>query len=158
MQVLRGHRSVLLAAQLFTLITQVSKGSESRAIALAAELDLTLSQLRALVALWQAHEPLSVGALADAVGLSDAAAVRMVDGLLLNGLAARREDEHDRRIKRISLSAAGREAVTTLVAAKRESLEALTSTLLDEEVDLLSAALGAILTRLELPLDLPASR
>ncbi len=78
-------------------------------MALAAELDLSLSQIRALLLLWrEVAELLSLGERADGVGLSDAAAaVRMVDGLLRGDLVVRREDERDRRVKRITLSAAG---------------------------------------------------
>lgn len=151
------HRSnaEVLAAQLFALMTAISKGSEPRAMALAAELDLSLSQLRALLVLWRADEPVSLGALAQGVGLSDAAAVRMVDGLLRHGLVARREDEHDRRVKRIALSASGSDAVSSLVAARRESIERLARSLLSDEADRLGDALKPIVARLELPLELP---
>ena len=158
MQSLQAQKASLLAAQLFALMTQVSQGSESRAMTLAAELDLSLSQLRALVVLWRAEEPVSLGALAQGVGLSDAAAVRMVDGLLRGDLVARREDLHDRRIKRITLSAAGLEAVQGLAAAKREEFEQLALALLPDELDELTAALDPIVARLGLPLDLAVNR
>jgi len=158
MQSLQAQKSSLLAAQLFTLMTQVSPGSESRAMTLAAERDLSLSQLRALVVLWRAEEPVSLGALAQGVGLSDAAAVRMVDGLLRGDLVARREDLHDRRIKRITLSAAGLEAVQGLAAAKLEEFEQLALALLPDELDQLTAALDPIVARLGLPLDLAVNR
>jgi DNA-binding MarR family transcriptional regulator len=158
MQSLQAEKCSLLAAQLLALMTQVAQGSESRAIALAAELDLSLSQLRALLVLWRAEEPVSLGALAQGVGLSDAAAVRMVDGLLRSDLVARREDSHDRRIKRITLSAAGVEAVQGLVAAKREGLERLAQALLPDELEQLTAALEPIVARLGLPLELPVGR
>ena len=158
MQSLQAQKSSLLAAQLFALMTQVAQGSESRAMALAAELDLSLSQLRALLVLWRAEEPVSLGSLAQGVGLSDAAAVRMVDGLLRSDLVVRREDLHDRRIKRITLSAAGREAVQGLVAAKREEFERLAQALLPDELDQLTAALDPIVARLGLPLDLVVGR
>jgi DNA-binding MarR family transcriptional regulator len=157
MQSLQAQKSSLLGAQLFALMTQVAQGSESRAMTLAAELDLSLSQLRALLVLWRAEEPVSLGALAHGVGLSDAAAVRMVDGLLRSDLVLRREDLHDRRIKRITLSAAGSEAVQGLVAAKHEEFDQLAQALLPEELDQLTAALDPIVLRLGLPLD-PAVR
>ena len=158
MQSLQVRRSSLLAAQLLALMTQMAQVTESRAMALAAELDLSLSQVRALLVLWRAEEPVSLGALAQGVGLSDAAAVRMGDGLLRGDLVARREDVHDRRIKRITLSAAGVEAVTGLVAAKREELQQLAQTLLPGELDQLTAALDPIVARLGLPLEAGAER
>jgi DNA-binding MarR family transcriptional regulator len=144
----------VLAAELFALMTAISKGSEPRAMALAAELDLSLSQLRGLLVLWRAAEPISLGALAHGVGLSDAAAVRMVDGLLRHGLVIRREDDHDRRVKRIALSPSGGDAVRSLVAARRESIERLAESLLPAEVDRLSDALKPIVARLELPTEM----
>jgi DNA-binding MarR family transcriptional regulator len=158
MQSLQVRRASLLAAQLLALMTQVTQVTESRAMALAAELDLSLSQVRALLVLWRAEEPVSLGELARGVGLSDAAAVRMVDGLLRGDLVVRREDAHDRRIKRITLSAAGLEAVTGLVAAKREELELLAQTLLPDELEQLTAALDPIVARLGLPLEVAAER
>jgi DNA-binding MarR family transcriptional regulator len=82
----------------------------------------------------------------------------MVDGLLRGDLVVRREDAHDRRIKRITLSAAGLEAVTGLVAAKREELELLAQTLLPDELEQLTAALDPIVARLGLPLEVAAER
>jgi DNA-binding MarR family transcriptional regulator len=147
---LQKRNAAVLAAQLLALMTHVSQGMEWRGVSLAAELELSLSQLRALLVLWRAESPLSLGDLADGVGLSDAAAVRMVDGLLRGDLVVRREDEHDRRIKRITLSATGAEAVSKLVEAKRGSLERLASSLVPEEVDRLAAALEPIIARLGL--------
>lgn len=142
-------KPALLASQLLALMTKVIQSSEPRAIALATELDLSLSQMRAMLALWKAAQPVSLGTLAEAVGISDAAAVRMVDGLLKCGLAVRREDDHDRRIKRIGLTATGTDAVRRLVTAKREGLEALAESLPARDLDRLIAALAPIVSRLQ---------
>jgi DNA-binding MarR family transcriptional regulator len=157
-QSLQTSKAELLASQLLALGTQVAQGGESRAMDVAADLDLSLSQIRALVAAWRADEPLSLGALAREVGLSDAAAVRMVDGLLRAGLVVRREDDRDRRVKRITLSEAGAAAVEGLVAAKRDSLERFTQALLPDELDRLTAALEPIIARLGLRLELGSGR
>jgi DNA-binding MarR family transcriptional regulator len=156
-QTLQESKSHVVATQLLALMTEVAKGSEPRALALAVELDLSLSQLRALLVLWRAETPMSLHALAEGVGLSDPAAVRMVDGLLRAGLVVRREDEHDRRVKRIALTAAGSQAVDQLTAARRESLERLAATLEPEELDRLIAALNPIVERLDLHLDARAA-
>ncbi|HEY5196114.1 MAG TPA: MarR family transcriptional regulator, partial [Solirubrobacteraceae bacterium] len=103
-------------------------------------------------------EPLSLGALAREVGLSDAAAVRMVDGLLRSGLVVRREDDRDRRVKRITLTEAGDGAVEDLVAAKRDGLERFTQALTPDELHGLSAALEPIVARLGLRLEVGARR
>lgn len=146
-------KPALLASQLLALMTNVIQTSEPRAIALASELDLSLSQMRAVLVLWKAAEPVSLGTLAEEVGISDAAAVRMVDGLLRCGLAVRNEDDHDRRIKRIALTPTGIESVRGLVAAKREGLEALAESLPQRELDRLLAALAPVVSRLQPPSD-----
>ncbi|HWH12513.1 MAG TPA: MarR family transcriptional regulator [Solirubrobacteraceae bacterium] len=158
MQSLQVSKAELLVAQLLALGTQVAQRGESRAMDVAAELDLSLSQIRALLAVWRADEPLSLGSLAREVGLSDAAAVRMVDGLLRGGLVLRREDDRDRRIKRITLSEAGNGAVAELVAAKRDGLERFTRALTQDELGALTGAFEPIVARLGLRLDLGVGR
>lgn len=74
---------------------------------------MTLSQLRMLMALSRSGHELSVNELADAVGLSLAAAGRGADRLVVLNLITRREDESDRRVKRLSISEEGRELIAT---------------------------------------------
>lgn len=76
-----------------------------------AATDMTLSQLRMLMALSRSRHELSVNELADAVGLSLAAAGRGADRLVVLKLITRREDESDRRVKRLSISKEGRELI-----------------------------------------------
>lgn len=156
MQFMQSSKAELLVAQLLALGTQVAQAGESRVMDVAVELDLSLTQVRALVGLWRAEQALSLGELAREVGLSDAAAVRMVDGLLRAGLVGRREDDHDRRVKRITLTEAGRAAVSELVAAKRDGLERLTRALTADELAGLTAALDPIVERLGLRLEIAA--
>ncbi|MGB6039863.1 MAG: MarR family transcriptional regulator [Gordonia sp. (in: high G+C Gram-positive bacteria)] len=72
---------------------------------------MTLSQLRMLMVLSRSEHDLSVNELADAVGLSLAAAGRGADRLVAINLITRREDESDRRVKRLSISETGRELI-----------------------------------------------
>jgi DNA-binding MarR family transcriptional regulator len=153
MQTLPTSKASALASQLFGVFTCVTQGSESSLVAVAAELDLSLSQIRALLVMWQASQPLSLGELARGVGLSDAATVRVVDRLISAGLADRREDARDRRIKRISLSAFGDQTVNRLVDAKRAGLERFAESLTPQERERLTAALEPIVDRLGLGCD-----
>src|SRR4051794_26534307 len=66
-----------------------------------ADLDLSLSQVRALMVL-DHHGPLTVGALAAHVGLSQPATSRAVEALQRSGLVTRAEDLVDRRVKRVA--------------------------------------------------------
>jgi len=53
----------------------------------------------------------SLGEIAAALGVNSAAAVKMVSRLEGKGLVRRRTDDWDRRLTRVSLTDAGREAV-----------------------------------------------
>ena len=150
MQTLSSSNASALTDQLFSVFSSVTQGGDSRLVTLAAELDMTLSQLRALLVMWKAREPVSLGELARGVGLSDAATVRVVDRLIAAGLCDRREDVHDRRIKRISLTEVGAQTVNRLADAKRESLERFVDSLLPGEREDLSLALEPIVARLGL--------
>ena len=152
-QTLPNTNASVVASQLFGVFTSVTQGGDARIVAFAAELDMTFSQLRALLVMWQAREPVSLGELARGVGLSGAATVRVVDRLVAAELCDRREDAHDRRIKRISLSDFGARTVNRLADAKRESLERFAESLEPQERDELSAALAPIVARLGLGCD-----
>ena len=112
----------------------------------AAELELSTSQLRLLFLLSQdGEQPLH--ALQQRVGLSVAATGRAVDALVRDGLATRREDEQDRRVKRIALAERGREVVERFAQARRSGFAEVVATLEEEERAALSAGLAPILAR-----------
>lgn len=69
--------------------------------------DLSVAQLAALYLLDE-RGALRVGDVASALGRSAPAASRMVDGLVRQGLVARREDPADRRARVLSLTKKGR--------------------------------------------------
>ncbi|MFZ2175623.1 MAG: MarR family transcriptional regulator [Rhodococcus sp. (in: high G+C Gram-positive bacteria)] len=102
--------------------TQVLSAGESESMDALIELDLTFSQVRVLFALAPRCEPLPINEIADRLRLSVAAAGRNVDQLAKLGLVVRREDEHDRRIKRVSLSEAGRRVADQHIECKRDQL------------------------------------
>lgn len=53
------------------------------------------------------HQPTTIGELADLTHTTSGAASQLIDNLVKQGLVKREMDEKDRRIARISLSAAG---------------------------------------------------
>jgi DNA-binding MarR family transcriptional regulator len=71
---------------------------------------LTLAQFQLLEALRETPR-LPVSELAAAAGVAPPTATRMLDGLVRDGIAERTPCEQDRRVVRIGLTAAGREAV-----------------------------------------------
>ncbi|MGD9694577.1 MAG: MarR family transcriptional regulator [Thermoleophilia bacterium] len=133
------------------LSAEISRASEPQAMGVIAREHLSLSQGKALFVLWREGAALSIGALAEAVGLSGAAAVRMVDGLEASGLVARRGDDRDRRVRLVALTDEGEAAVRRIVDARREAMERLLARLAPDEVEGLAAALEPVLARLGLP-------
>src|SRR3954453_6827225 len=82
--------------------------------------DLTLSQSPLLEPLLDADEPLGVGELACAAGVSAPTATRMLSGLERGALVERRTCTRDRRVVRVVLTTDGAERM----ARKRERIEA----------------------------------
>ncbi len=92
--------------------------------------------------------PLRMGALADALGTTDATASRTVDVLEASGLAERRRDDDDGRCIVVCATASG----IALVAARRERLERVVARLVRrlgaEDGARLAALLGELRTLL----------
>jgi DNA-binding MarR family transcriptional regulator len=114
-----------------------------------AELDLSFTQLKALVALEAEGEERSVKALAELLGVSLPAMSRAVDGLFERGLVDRREDPVDRRVRQVRLTDAGRQVPQALNEARLSALQGLMSSLDDEQAAALARALELILSRSE---------
>jgi DNA-binding MarR family transcriptional regulator len=114
-----------------------------------AELDLSFTQLKALLTLEAEGEERSVKALADLLGLSLPAMSRAVDGLFERGLVDRREDPADRRVRQVRLTDAGHEVPRALNEARLSALQELMSSLDDEQAGALQHALQLILSRRE---------
>ncbi|WP_267616301.1 MarR family winged helix-turn-helix transcriptional regulator [Gordonia bronchialis] len=85
-----------------------------------AATDLTFSQLKVMFALGAHEAPMSVNEIADHVHLSLAAAGRTVDKLVVSDLVDRREDSTDRRVKRVSLTADGKQFLDSHLTIKQE--------------------------------------
>jgi DNA-binding MarR family transcriptional regulator len=120
-----------------------------------AELDLSFTQIKALCALDAEHRDLSVGELADGLGVSLGAMSRAVDGLHERGLVQRAEDREDRRVKRVALTAGGGAVPRALNEARLSALSELIESLEEEEAQALGDALRLILARRE---DIAAKR
>jgi DNA-binding MarR family transcriptional regulator len=90
------------------------------------EVDLTITQLKALFIL-HAHQPLSLSALAEELGVSLASASALVERLVRLSLVERSEDPDDRRHVRLRLAAEGEGLLARLedraLARLREGLE-----------------------------------
>jgi DNA-binding MarR family transcriptional regulator len=126
-------------------LTRLHCAGESGGLDALAQSDLSFSQARALFVLTGTADPMPIHSIAEALGLSVAAAGRNVDQLLRLGLVERHESATDRRVKLVSLTSSGAELVAQHLEAKRDSLRAFTDALPPEHRTQLHRALSDIL-------------
>lgn len=124
-------------------------GSEGGAVIKAVdESGLNFPQMKALVTLsGNEDEPTTVKELAEHLGISVASASRAVEALVKRDLATRVEDELDRRVRRVSLTADGQAIADELMAARLVGLETFVASLAPQERRKLETALEALLER-----------
>jgi DNA-binding MarR family transcriptional regulator len=113
------------------------------------ELELTLTQIKLLHHLDDAPAPLSLKHAAELVHVSLPAASRTVDDLVRRGFAAREEDTEDRRMKQLTITAAGRSIIRRLNAARLNGLQEFVAGLTDPEREALRGALSLLHERPE---------
>jgi DNA-binding MarR family transcriptional regulator len=110
-------------------------------------IDLSFTQFKALA--HADHGEPTVKELAEQLGLSLPGCSRAVDHLVRRGLLDRREDTADRRMKRVSVTPAGRDALRALDDARRSALEAFAQGIEPAQRERLLTALTPILEDLE---------
>ncbi|RBY80764.1 MarR family winged helix-turn-helix transcriptional regulator [Blastococcus sp. TF02A-26] len=130
---------------LVDFLTRLMNASEADGLDALVESDLSFSQARTLFVLTKSAEPMPIHAIAEALGLSVAAAGRNVDQLLRLGMVERRESVSDRRVKLVSLAPTGERLTAQHLEAKRTSLKAFTDALAPEHRSQLHRALTDIL-------------
>lgn len=140
-----------VTGQVIDFLSRLKKSGEAHILGMARGLDLSFSQMRALFVLSDSQEELAVHELASLLELSMATTGRAVQGLIRADMVARREDDHDRRVKRVRLSEHGRQFVDGLMEAHREAIRECLESLSDHERERLSRALAPILARWDLP-------
>lgn len=96
-------------------------GVAARSLATVAE-DVTLAQYRVLIEL-ASRGPQRVADLATALTVDRSTATRMCDRLVRKRLVARRRATDDRRVVRISLTAAGAHLVTEVSRRRRAEIQ-----------------------------------
>ncbi len=136
-----------LASDLYAVIVFLHKNCNADLFEAVGALELSLSQIKLLHHLEDQPRELSLKQAAEVVHVSMPAASRMVDDLVRRGLAQRREDEDDRRMKRVCLTDGGRIAIRRLNAARLSGLDQFTQTLTTTERRSLADALSQLLER-----------
>jgi DNA-binding MarR family transcriptional regulator len=126
-------------------LMRLMKVAESDGMDALIELDLSFSQARMLFLLTKTGEPMPIHAIAEALGLSVAAAGRNVDQLLRLDVVERQESTVDRRVKLVSLTPVGEKLALHHMESKRESIRAFTRALPAEQREQLHGALTTVL-------------
>jgi DNA-binding MarR family transcriptional regulator len=139
-----------LSRQLGSFVGFLTQTHGRDLLQLSAEFELSFSQMKALHLLFNAGEAESVKELGDHLGLSLAAMSRAAEGLVQRGLVDRHEDSQDRRIKRLSLTAPGRDLVQKMRESRMAGLAEFVASLNAKERALLVKALELIMARDEI--------
>ena len=140
-----------LALKLGAFMLRCMSGASSDVFRMLDESGLTFSQMKVLVELEAADEDArTVTALSEELGISPASASRAADGLVRKKLATRVEDPDDRRVRRLALTARGREFADRIISARLAGLEDFTASLEGDERRKLESALDALLKRPEI--------
>jgi DNA-binding MarR family transcriptional regulator len=131
-----------LADELQALWTFLMRGNHAEVYELLEGLDLSMTQMKTLHCLSACPDELSVKDLSERMGLSLPAASRTIDAMLRRGWVERREDEHDRRMKRVRITDDGRGVVRAIDRARLVGMQRFAETLTDEQRGRLAAALA----------------
>src|SRR5690242_18484600 len=107
--------------------------------------DVTLPQYRALVVL-AARGPQRVADIAAELQVAASTGTRMCDRLVRKGLARRSRTTSDRRVVRLTLTAAGRRLVQQVTDSRREQLAAIVAATADVWHPAVAPALRAFAT------------
>jgi DNA-binding MarR family transcriptional regulator len=134
-----------LADQIGRFLATTMRTSQAEVFQLVEELELSMTQLKILHILDGSGKELTPSELSHFVGLSPAATGRAVDAMARAGLVSRRDDDSDRRVKRLALTAVGSDAVARITAARLQGLTRIVEGLGPDERDALSKALAPLL-------------
>jgi DNA-binding MarR family transcriptional regulator len=136
-----------LTSTLAAILTNLQAATGRDFFQAVDKLGLSLSQIKSLRALVDAHEPLSLGALGAELGLSLPAVSRAVDGLVTREFVTRQEDPADRRSRRIALTRKGRRTYGQLYALRVAGLRQFVEDLDEDERAALATGLAPIARR-----------
>jgi DNA-binding MarR family transcriptional regulator len=126
---------------------RATRRARGRAASQPASDGISLAQFHVLEPL--ADGPRTNRQLAESAGITSPTATRMIDGLVTRGVVTRVEDPTDRRAVLISLTDAGREALTAKLGEYRRVREQIAGTLEPEE----RLAAAELLNRLALVIE-----
>lgn len=136
-----------LADDLYALIFYLQKQCTPGLVTTLEALELTLSQLKLLHHLEDQEQPITLKQASELLPLSLPATSRAVEDLVRRGFAERHEDAVDRRMKRVSVTDAGRQVIRRLNASRLDQVREFVAGLGEEERRRLGATLELLLER-----------
>ncbi len=139
-----------LVTQLYAFIKYLLHGHGDDFAKAMGELELSLTQLRALYVLAYDVEQASLKDLSEHLGVSLPAVSRSVDNLVHRGLATRAEDTEDRRMKQVRATPAALELVERLAELRLAGIDEFVATLSSRERARLSSAMALLAEREEI--------
>lgn len=132
-------------------IGQMHCSTQNAGLETLIDVDLSFSQAKSLFVLSQSPTPIPIHELASSLRLSVGATGRNVEQLVKDGFVDRQEDEADRRIKRISLTAAGHDLIAGFRVHQRQNALEFVQSLPQDDCERLLAALRPIIDRFAAP-------
>ena len=138
------------AARLSALMRHVFLYDRGNQLRVIEDSGLSMTQCKALLelgGLGQLGEPLQVSDLAEHFGVSVPSMSRAVDALVKKKLVTRLEDPSDRRVRRVAITAKGKQLVDTLLVVRQAGLEAFAESLSAAQRRKLDAAVDALMDR-----------
>jgi DNA-binding MarR family transcriptional regulator len=139
-----------LARELVTLFSYLYSNSTPDFFRALSEADVTLTQVKLLHVLDRPDADRTLKDLAEEMSFSLAGASRSIDALHQRGLVERREDEHDRRMKRVRITPDGQELLRRLNEMRVSLLAQFVEDIPDSQRRELLDALSPIVGREEI--------
>jgi DNA-binding MarR family transcriptional regulator len=136
-----------LARELYTLFAYLWSSSTADFFRALSEADVTLTQVKLLHVLDAPEADRSLKSLAEELSFSLAGVSRSIDTLHQRGLVDRREDEQDRRMKRVRITDTGREMVRRFNEMRVGLLQQFAETLPESDRRKLLDALSPVVGR-----------
>ncbi|WP_416979729.1 MarR family winged helix-turn-helix transcriptional regulator [Streptomyces sp. T028] len=119
--------------------------AESEELSVPSDMEVSFTQVRALVLLTAADEPRPIHQVAQQLGLSLTSASRNIDRLVRLGSVERRECSADRRVKLVSVTPHGRRVVDQHLEPRRRAVRTFVERLPDGNVRAFLTALRPLL-------------
>jgi DNA-binding MarR family transcriptional regulator len=142
-----------IAAKLGAVVSHIFLSDRGEQLRVMEESGLSITQIKTLLALagpGETAEPRQITEIGEQLGLSPPTVSRAVDGMVRKRLISRVEDEEDRRVRRIAITAKGEQLVGKLVSLRLANLERFASSLTAAQRRKLGAALESMLEREEI--------